>query len=101
MTRLMPVLLIVIAAALPACTGGQTETEAPASPTPVEAAVQSAEVTPTLPAPTQLPTNVGLTQTGPWLLMHADSGLWAVNADGTGLTQLYHGKTGRRRPRSS
>ncbi len=41
-----------------------------------------------LPTSTPLPATSGLDAEGPWLLIEADQGLWAVNGDGSGLTRL-------------
>lgn len=46
------------------------------------------EVTVQLPIPLHTPIGEALAPGGPWLLISASSGLWAVNEDGSGLTRL-------------
>lgn len=63
---------------------------------PTTSAVPSPEIetpSPTQPQPapgeTQAPAvESGLSTTGPWILLSTESGLWAMNEDGSGLTQL-------------
>ena len=43
------------------------------------------------PTPTSTPTPTPvppLSEQGPWLVIHADEGIWVSNADGTGLTRI-------------
>ena len=40
---------------------------------------------------TRSPGGVKLSDAGPWLLISAANGVWAVNADGSGLTQVFAG----------
>jgi Tol biopolymer transport system component len=70
-------------------------TEAPSAPTeaPVTQPVPPThEPIPLEPDPTQGedPTPERPLGMGPWLLIAAEDGVWAVNADGSGLTQLTH-----------
>jgi len=74
-------------------------------PTPTQPPTQPPAPPPTPPPlpPTPPPTSTlftgggQLTAGGPWLLIETSQGLWAVNADGSGLTQLttvdyWHGQ---------
>ena len=67
----------------------------PTGPSPIPPAFSTITTSPTLPIKTVLPvveptpTNPSnLAVGGPWLLIETDQGLWAANADGSGLTQL-------------
>jgi hypothetical protein len=63
---------------------------------PTISAVPSLEMEtppPTQPQPAPVESQVpavesGLSATGPWILLSTESGLWAMNEDGSGLTQL-------------
>ena len=75
----------------PTALPGGTLTPLPPSPTPETAATGTS--TPLAEAPTETPTAGGqptgaLASGGPWLIISTSSGIWGVNADGTGLTQL-------------
>ena len=62
------------------------------SPTSTPTILPTSTSRPSLPPPpaTQAPAvdNSALNSAGPWLLIETDQGLWAVNPDGSGLTQL-------------
>jgi len=67
-----------------------TPTEPPVS-TPIPNLPPTPTALPPLPPPTQSPvpnSAGGLDPQGPWLLIESAQGLWAVNQDGSGLTQL-------------
>lgn len=68
-----------------------------ARPLPTAQPIQPTDVPPVEPATpapaasTPAPSNAPLSQTGPWLIIHAgEHGLWAANPDGAGLTQLVN-----------
>ncbi len=76
------ILFILCVLCLTACQPVQPSV-APTTKPPLSAPLQPAP-TETLPAPAA----ESLSQTGPWILLSTESGLWAINSDGSGLTQL-------------
>ncbi len=101
--RVVLVMLIVLTLLLTACSSSATPTDTPTSPdvpaspnVPTPAPTDSppaltATTTRMLSAPTASPVAPAASATladGPWLLISTDEGFWAVNPDGSGLTQL-------------
>ncbi len=90
------VLIIGIFAALTACSpntpteAGESEINTPtpsSSPSPTTAPIATASATPTSIEVYTIPERP-LSQSGPWLLVYEFSGIWALNADGSGLTRI-------------
>jgi hypothetical protein len=66
----------------------RTESSTPnPSPSPTTAPVAAATDTPVSSAAYIIPERP-LSQSGPWLLVYEFSGIWALNADGSGLTKI-------------
>ncbi len=65
-------------------------TEVVATPTSLQADVEPTEPPETAEIENiyQIPSTVGLNENGNWLVFIADSKLWALNSDGSGLTEL-------------
>jgi len=93
--RMASYLLVTLAIALAACGPAPATEPAPtASPATAPPPSATAPVAPPTPSEVLLPTAASLPEAplsadGPWLLMAANDGLWAVNPDGSGLTRLY------------
>lgn len=105
---------VVPAGTLPATSSPVASPTMPPSATPLPLATETlppsptaeaAEAKPTLPpatATTPPPTAIGptipdapLSATGPWLVMASDNGLYAVNPDGSGFSQLEQANLSR------
>lgn len=89
-------IVILLFASTPGCLPLPAEATSTSVPTrsftPIPTDVPTRSFTPTVPStlppqPTPTP-NDKLNTEGPWLLLESDQGLWAVNPDGSGLTQL-------------
>jgi len=66
--------------------------QTPAAPTPDQTRPPAPTATPphptATPARARIPPDLPLSADGPWLVFENTQGLWAVNADGTGLTRI-------------
>jgi len=94
-TRTALPLLGAFAVLLTACgPAAATEQAVTALPTTAPAPSPTSTVAPPTPSAELLPTAASLPEAalsadGPWLLIPAADGLWAVNSDGSGLTHLF------------
>ncbi|HTX91930.1 MAG TPA: hypothetical protein VMC09_12020 [Anaerolineales bacterium] len=66
----------------------ETATPTPLPATPVSSSTSTHAPLPTLTASLSPTAVAPLSQTGPWLLLRSDYGMWVINSDGTGLTQI-------------
>jgi WD40 repeat protein len=80
---------LTLTAIVSACQGAPAETPTMV-PSPISSPTMEPVVT-AIPSPTPLPPvvpDLPLRAEGPWWLFSTDGGLWAVNPDGSGLTQV-------------
>ena len=90
------ILIVVLALACAPLNWLNNPTPAPTEPVPPSPTLPpllqpTATFTPP-PTPTAEPTALSdkLSPAGPWLIYPAEDGLWAANADGSGLTQVFY-----------
>lgn len=77
-------------------------TSAPATPSPGDSSGGTAPAdegtnapgspSPSVKIPTPFISDASLSSSGPWLIFNSEEGIWALNSDGSGLTQLVDHK---------